>query len=118
MVSAVAGKSDSYPEAPWKAFALGASAAALAGVIWQLAAGGPPALIRQEMAWSHIGIGAESIEDFAVRIFESWKLGGRDKNNGVLIVVAPQEQRMRIEVGYGLEGTLTDVAAGRIGAIS
>ena len=40
VVTAVVGKSDSYPEAPWKAFALGASAAALAGVIWQLAAGG------------------------------------------------------------------------------
>jgi uncharacterized protein len=60
------------------------------------------------------GIGAESIEDFAVRVFENWKLGSREKNNGVLIVVAPQEHRMRIEVGYGLEGTLTDVAADRI----
>src|SRR5579859_1176914 len=60
------------------------------------------------------GVGAESIEDFAVRVFESWKLGSHDRNNGVLIVVAPQEHRMRIEVGYGLEGTLTDVAADRI----
>ncbi len=60
------------------------------------------------------GIGAESIEDFAVRVFENWKLGTREKNNGVLIVVAPQEHRLRIEVGYGLEGTLTDVAAQRI----
>lgn len=60
------------------------------------------------------GMGSESIEDFAVRVFESWKLGGREKDNGVLIVVAPQEHRMRIEVGYGLEGTLTDVAADRI----
>jgi uncharacterized protein len=60
------------------------------------------------------GIGAESIEDFAVRVFENWKLGSREKDNGVLIVVAPQEHRMRIEVGYGLEGTLTDVAADRI----
>ena len=60
------------------------------------------------------GIGAESIEDFAVRVFESWKLGGREKDNGVLIVVAPQERRVRIEVGYGLEGRLTDVAADRI----
>lgn len=60
------------------------------------------------------GIGAESIEDFAVRVFESWKLGSREKDNGVLIVVAPQEHRMRIEVGYGLEGTLTDVAADRV----
>ena len=60
------------------------------------------------------GIGAESIEDFAVRVFETWKLGGAEKDNGVLIVVAPQEHRMRIEVGYGLEGKLTDVAADRI----
>ena len=60
------------------------------------------------------GIGGESIEDFAVQVFESWKLGSREKNNGVLIVVAPQEHRMRIEVGYGLEGTLTDILADRI----
>ena len=40
VVTAVVGKSDSYPEAPWKAFALGAAAAALAGLVWQLAAGG------------------------------------------------------------------------------
>ncbi len=60
------------------------------------------------------GIGGESIEDFATRVFESWKLGSRQRDDGVLIVVAPQEHRMRIEVGYGLEGTLTDVAADRI----
>ena len=60
------------------------------------------------------GIGTESIEDFAVRVFENWKLGSREKDNGVLVVVAPQEHRLRIEVGYGLEGTLTDVAADRI----
>ena len=60
------------------------------------------------------GIGAESIDDFAVRVLESWKLGVHEKDNGVLIVVAPQEHRMRIEVGYGLEGSLTDAAADRI----
>ena len=60
------------------------------------------------------GIGAESIEDFATRVFESWKMGSREKDDGVLIVVAPQEHRLRIEVGYGLEDTLTDVAADRI----
>lgn len=59
-------------------------------------------------------IGAESIEDFAVRVFEVWKLGAKGRDNGVLIVVAPREHRMRIEVGYGLEGALTDVTAGRI----
>jgi uncharacterized protein len=56
----------------------------------------------------------ESIEDFAVKVFESWKLGQKGKDNGVLIVVVPNDRRMRIEVGYGLEGTLTDLVAGRI----
>jgi len=60
------------------------------------------------------GIGSESIEDFAVRVFESWQLGEPEKNNGVLILVAPRERRMRIEAGYGLEGIFTDVAADRI----
>ena len=50
----------------------------------------------------------------AVRVFEEWKLGSREKDNGVLILVVPQDRRIRIEVGYGLEGTLTDVAASRI----
>ncbi len=56
----------------------------------------------------------ESIEDYAVKVFESWKLGQKGKDNGVLIVVVPNDRRMRIEVGYGLEGTLTDAVAGRI----
>ncbi len=56
----------------------------------------------------------ESVEDFAERVFQAWKLGLADKDNGVLIVIAVEDRRMRIEVGYGLEGTLTDLAAGRI----
>ena len=56
----------------------------------------------------------ESIEDFANRVFNEWKLGQKDKNNGILIVVVPDERRMRIEVGYGLEGTMTDILAGRV----
>jgi uncharacterized protein len=56
----------------------------------------------------------ESVEEFAVRVFESWKLGQKGKDNGVLVLVVPQDRRMRIEVGYGLEGTLTDLLAGRI----
>jgi uncharacterized protein len=59
-------------------------------------------------------LGGESVEEFADRVFAQWKLGQRGKDNGVLVVVAPQDRRMRIEVGYGLEGTLTDVAASRI----
>lgn len=60
------------------------------------------------------GLEGESIEDFAVRVIEDWKLGRRDVDDGVLLVVAPRERRLRIEVGYGLEGTLTDAAASRI----
>jgi uncharacterized protein len=56
----------------------------------------------------------ENIENYAVKVFESWKLGQKDKDNGVLIVVVPNDRRMRIEVGYGLEGTLTDAMAGWI----
>ena len=59
-------------------------------------------------------LAGESVEDFAVRVFEQWKLGRKGKDNGVLLVVAPQDRRMRIEVGYGLEGRLTDAAAARI----
>src|SRR4029453_9917186 len=56
----------------------------------------------------------ESAEEYAVRVFAAWKLGQKGKDNGGLVVVAPQDRRMRIEVGYGLEGTLPDVAASRI----
>jgi len=56
----------------------------------------------------------ENIEDYANNVFNEWKLGQKDKDNGILIVVVPDERRMRIEVGYGLEGSLPDLMAGRI----
>jgi uncharacterized protein len=59
-------------------------------------------------------LAGESIEDFATRTFEAWKLGQKGKDNGVLLIVVPDDRRMRIEVGYGLEGTLTDAKAARI----
>jgi uncharacterized protein len=48
------------------------------------------------------------IETYANQLFRFWKLGEAKKNNGVLLLVAPTEHKVRIEVGYGLEGTLTD----------
>src|ERR1700691_5610035 len=48
------------------------------------------------------------IETYANELFRFWKLGQAQKNNGVLLLVAPTEHKVRIEVGYGLEGTLTD----------
>jgi uncharacterized protein len=50
----------------------------------------------------------DAIEPYANALFRAWKLGEKTKNNGVLLLVAPKEHRVRIEVGYGLEGTLTD----------
>jgi uncharacterized protein len=49
----------------------------------------------------------DDIEPYANALFRAWKLGEKQKNNGVLLVVAPNEHKVRIEVGYGLEGTLT-----------
>lgn len=59
-------------------------------------------------------IGDESVEQYATKVFETWKLGIKGKDNGVLVVIVPQDRKMRIEVGYGLEGTLTDIATSRI----
>src|SRR5208337_1301072 len=56
-------------------------------------------------------LGGEEIEPFANALFRAWKLGEAKKNNGALLLVAPKERRVRIEVGYGLEGTLTDAVS-------
>ena len=53
----------------------------------------------------------QEIEPYANALFREWKLGEAKKNNGVLFLVAPKEHRVRIEVGYGLEGTLTDATS-------
>jgi len=53
----------------------------------------------------------QAIEPYANTLFRAWKLGEAKKNNGVLFLVAPNEHRVRIEVGYGLEGTLTDATS-------
>jgi uncharacterized protein len=50
----------------------------------------------------------DDIEPYANGLFRAWKLGEKQKNNGVLLLIAPNEHKARIEVGYGLEGTLTD----------
>jgi uncharacterized protein len=52
-----------------------------------------------------------SIEDYGYQLGRHWQIGQKDKNNGVLLIVAPNERKVRIEVGYGLEGTLTDAIA-------
>lgn len=56
----------------------------------------------------------ETIEQYAVRAFDQWKLGREGVDDGVLLVVAKDDRRVRIEVGYGLEGVIPDITAGRI----
>jgi uncharacterized protein len=56
----------------------------------------------------------ESIEDFSMRVVERWRIGRKGFDNGVLLLVARDDRKVRIEVGYGLEGRLTDLTAGRI----
>jgi uncharacterized protein len=50
----------------------------------------------------------QEIEPYANELYRHWALGEKTKNNGVLLLVAPKEKKIRIEVGYGLEGVLTD----------
>lgn len=56
----------------------------------------------------------DTIEQAAVRIFEQWGIGTSEADNGVLLLIAVADRKLRIEVGYGLEGRLTDLIAGRI----
>ncbi len=55
-----------------------------------------------------------SVEEYATRLFRDWGVGQGAQDNGVLVLVAPNEREMRIEVGYGLEGVLPDGLAGQI----
>lgn len=56
----------------------------------------------------------DSLEGFSLKVVENWKLGQKKLDNGALLLVAVGDRKVRIEVGYGLEGTLTDLRAGRI----
>src|SRR5215471_2996503 len=56
----------------------------------------------------------ETIEQFSIRAAEAWKIGRKKIDDGALMVVAKNDRHMRIEVGYGLEGSLTDVTTHRI----
>ena len=59
-------------------------------------------------------LGGTTADDYAVRLFEQWKIGKKGKDNGVLLLVAPNEREVRIEVGYGLEPVITDARASQI----
>ena len=60
------------------------------------------------------GIGTEPIEQFTLRVAELWKIGRKKIDDGAILVIAKNERRLRIEVGYGLEGALNDATSKRI----
>jgi uncharacterized protein len=56
----------------------------------------------------------DSLEDFSMRLAEAWKAGQKNRDNGVLFLIFKNDRKIRIEVGYGLEGVLTDALSGEI----
>lgn len=58
--------------------------------------------------------GQETIEQYSLRVVEKWRLGRKKIDDGVLLLIAKQDRALRIEVGYGLEGALTDITSKRI----
>ncbi len=56
----------------------------------------------------------DALEDYSLRVVEEWKIGQKDLDNGVLLLISKNDRKLRIEVGYGMEGTLTDLISGRI----
>ena len=56
----------------------------------------------------------DTVEDYAQALYKAWGIGGAQTDAGVLLLIAPSERKMRIEVGYGLEEYVTDILAGRI----
>jgi uncharacterized protein len=56
----------------------------------------------------------DALEDFSIRVAETWKIGHKGNDNGVILLVVRDDRKLRIEVGYGLEGVLSDAIANRI----
>jgi uncharacterized protein len=69
---------------------------------------------RQLVVATVSDLGGADIADYGVRLGRAWGIGSKDRNDGAIFLIAPNERRMRIEVGYGLEPVLTDAMAGRI----
>lgn len=56
----------------------------------------------------------EALEEYSIEVARAWGIGTKERNNGVLLLVSKNDRRVRIEVGYGLEGALTDLRSGQI----
>lgn len=69
---------------------------------------------RQLVVTTVPDLGGRDIAEYGIRLAEAWKIGQKDADNGAILIVAPAERRVRIEVGYGLEGILTDAVSSLI----
>lgn len=56
----------------------------------------------------------ESLEDYSIRLAQQWRIGQKGLDNGLILLVFLQDRKVRVEVGYGLEPTITDVVAGQV----
>jgi len=59
-------------------------------------------------------LGGENLEEYSLKVAESWGIGQKGRDNGALLLIVKNDRKLRIEVGYGLEGRLTDLVSGRI----
>lgn len=80
----------------------------------QLSAGVEQASTRQLVVATIPDLQGDTIEDYGYRLGRAWGLGQKDANNGVILLVAPKERKVRIEVGYGLEPIVTDALSSLI----
>lgn len=69
---------------------------------------------RQVVVATIADLGGYEIADYGFRLGDHWGIGDKERDDGALLIVAPNERKVRIEVGYGLEGVLPDALAGRI----
>ncbi|MFH2091801.1 MAG: TPM domain-containing protein [Pseudomonadota bacterium] len=61
-----------------------------------------------------VSLEGENIEDYSIRLADEWKIGQKGQDNGAILIISKNDRQLRMEVGYGLEGILTDLMAGRI----
>lgn len=81
----------------------------LADLAYEIYAGGGPQISILTIP----NLEGNAIEDYSMKVAEAWKLGSKEKGNGVLVLIAKNDRQMRIEVGEGLEGDLTDYETAR-----